>query len=681
MAPPPAARAGFRAVHYEVSAVIAPASQTLAVRANVQFEATEASHVIQAELHPNLRLSSVTDAAGKPLNYQRDSRDPLQVLVDIGNAATPGQKVEIVYDYSGSLPPNEDNSPIKGVRLAAITADGAYLLLPARWFPLTNYPINRYTAVFKIQVPENFKVAGTGKVGEPTPVSGVATLPSVVRPGAAPPAPVGQRLYTFRCDTPSPSGTFAANVYQSRTVDADGVKIPIFTFPASAQTAQIYGEAAGKMITTFTDAFGALPDPSLSVAEIPDGSVNGFSAPGLVLISERQWLPRGNSRELSRLVAGQWFGGQVLPATRSDVWVTDGLARYSEALYAEEDGGKESANRAIEDFTVGALMFEQTTPIAQANQLQPFTAQYLSVVEDKGAAVFNMLRALMGDAPFRSMLRDFYSKFAGKNAQVSDIEQMAQSHMKAPEKQIATISSSDAKPAPAGADALPPFFAQWVDSTGAPSFTLDYVTYRNPKGFRVVGKIKQNLDTFNMPVEVEVQTEGNPEFKMIQVVGTETPFTIDTFGRPKPGGVILDPHNYLLKSSSSLQVRAVVARGEALAGQGKLFDAVQEYQRALDLEPNNALALFRMGEAFFYQKNYAAAANSFRGAIGGVTNLSTKWVEVWSHIYMGKIYDLTGQRDRAVNEYNQAVRLKDDTGGAQEEAHKYISQPYKDNPA
>jgi hypothetical protein len=40
------------------------------------------------------------------------------------------------------------------------------------------------------------------------------------------------------------------------------------------------------------------------------------------------------------------------------------------------------------------------------------------------------------------------------------------------------------------------------------------------------------------------------------------------------------------------------------------------------------------------------------------------------------IYDLHGQRDRAVNEYNQAIRTKDNTSGAQEEAAKYLKAPY-----
>jgi len=46
---------------------------------------------------------------------------------------------------------------------------------------------------------------------------------------------------------------------------------------------------------------------------------------------------------------------------------------------------------------------------------------------------------------------------------------------------------------------------------------------------------------------------------------------------------------------------------------------------------------------------------------------------------MGKIYDLLGQRERAVNEYSLAQHLKDDTAGAQEEAQMYIKKAYNPN--
>ena len=218
------------------------------------------------------------------------------------------------------------------------------------------------------------------------------------------------------------------------------------------------------------------------------------------------------------------------------------------------------------------------------------------------------------------------------------------------------------------------FFSQWLNSTGVPEFTLQYIVYRTPKGFQVVGTVHQDLDTFRMPVEVKVDTEGNPELKKILVTGTTSSFSLETFGRPKPNGITIDPNNNLLKSSPRLRVRATIARGEALALLGKYYEAIQEYQRALDVQPTNSLAHFRMGEAMFYQKNYQAAANAFRSALGG--DLDPKWLEVWGHIYMGKIYDVLGQRERAVNEYSLAQHSKDDTAGAQEEATRYMQKPF-----
>jgi hypothetical protein len=43
---------------------------------------------------------------------------------------------------------------------------------------------------------------------------------------------------------------------------------------------------------------------------------------------------------------------------------------------------------------------------------------------------------------------------------------------------------------------------------------------------------------------------------------------------------------------------------------------------------------------------------------------------------LGKIFDITGQRERAVNEYRQAMQTNDNTQGAQDEARKYLQTPY-----
>jgi hypothetical protein len=57
---------------------------------------------------------------------------------------------------------------------------------------------------------------------------------------------------------------------------------------------------------------------------------------------------------------------------------------------------------------------------------------------------------------------------------------------------------------------------------------------------------------------------------------------------------------------------------------------------------------------------------------------SEKWTEVWGHIYLGKIFDLLGQRERAVNEYSKAKQTNDDTGGAQQTAESLLKKPYSE---
>jgi Tfp pilus assembly protein PilF len=109
--------------------------------------------------------------------------------------------------------------------------------------------------------------------------------------------------------------------------------------------------------------------------------------------------------------------------------------------------------------------------------------------------------------------------------------------------------------------------------------------------------------------------------------------------------------------------------------QGDLAAALQEFQKALDVNKNSSLAHYRVAEVFFLQKNYQAAANAYREALNG--DSEPHWVEVWSHVRLGNIFDITGQRERATNEYRQALQTNDNTQGAMEEARKYLSTPYQ----
>src|SRR5258707_12310558 len=78
--------------------------------------------------------------------------------------------ISLTFTYGGLLA-KEENSPVPNVRVASIGKDWAYLLLPARWFPLTNYPANRYTGTFKLNVPDTMAEAGTGKAEAAQPLA------------------------------------------------------------------------------------------------------------------------------------------------------------------------------------------------------------------------------------------------------------------------------------------------------------------------------------------------------------------------------------------------------------------------------------------------------------------------------------------------------------------------------
>ena len=81
-----------------------------------------------------------------------------------------GQVAHWTFDYEGTVTGNEDG-PIEGLKLAAIQEPISYLLYPARWFPMTGYLTNRFTAEMHIRVPQGMRVFASGSLGASKPVT------------------------------------------------------------------------------------------------------------------------------------------------------------------------------------------------------------------------------------------------------------------------------------------------------------------------------------------------------------------------------------------------------------------------------------------------------------------------------------------------------------------------------
>ena len=668
-----AERPRLRVDDYQIQAELQPRTHRLTAHARVKFTALEDISVASFELHNALRPTKITDSEGHTLSAERITQDNA-IRIALPNGLSKDASTTLDIDYEGSLA-SADDSPVQGLKLAYVGEETSYLLYAGRWFPLSGYGTNRFTASIRITVPAGWSVIGSGGQGGNAPSRISELPPSVVlasqkeKPASEPklardrtrtpapskeparPALSGAKTFTFEWTKPSFPGTIIAGNFQESSSNAVGLNLHLFYKPLHKGIIANYSETAVREFQFFTAHMGPPLSNTLNIVELPDDTVPNAWAPEIAAISSRSLTGKLNYRLLANTIAHQWWGVDVSPATRSDWWLSDGFARYSEARYVESAAGQAALSEAVKDMEVGALAYD-TVPMSSVGRLDPFAPEFQALVTDKGAIILNMLRWVIGDAAFDKTVRAFVQQYAGKPATVDDFRKIAEQSY---------------------GDNLTWFFSQWLDSTGAPEFKTKYTVYRVPKGFRVVGEISQDLDLFRMPVELKIDTDGQSEARRVEVVGTNSAFQVETFGKPRR--ITIDPENRVLKNSQELKVRASIMRGQGMVEQGDLAAALQEFQKSLDANKHSSLAHYRIAEVFFLQKNYQAAANAYRESLNG--DGEPRWTEVWSHIQLGKIFDITGQRERATNEYRQALQTNDNTQGAMEEARKYLSAPYQ----
>jgi tetratricopeptide (TPR) repeat protein len=615
--------------HYVINAEINENTQTLAARAAVRFTPLEDISNATFELNNALNISRVVDGSGRQMQASRSQQDST-LRLNFDQPLPKGKPVNMTFDYDGRLTGDEE-SPVYGIKFAAIHNDYAYLMYPARWFPINGYTIDRYSAELNITVAAGNRVIA----------SGLETS-----------KPNGDKIvYSFRFDENSFPGSIAVVRGDGKKVNSEGVTTSLYFRGGEQAMADVYGQETGKIISYFTATFGLPPYANLALVETDDGSPNGFSSPGVIFLNPRGIGHDVNAKLLANQISRQWWHALISPATRNHLWLTNGLAAYSELIYAEHTNGPGALETQFHDMAVEALTI-QNVPVIQAARLEDYSPELWALTGSKGAAVLNMLRFDLGDAKFFETLKEFVKDFAWKSVTTEDFKKVAE-----------RVTQEN----------LGYFFIEWIESSGAPEFKLEYTIFRTQKGFRVMGKVSQDLDTFRMPADLKIETEGNPEEKRIEVVGTSSEFSVDTFGKPK--SVTIDPNGRLLRYSDTMRVAVAIRRGEQFVEVSDFGEALKEFQKALETKRNSSLAHYRIADVFFKQNNYQSAANEFREVLNG--DLDPKWTEVWSHINLGEIFDITGQRERAVNEYQLAQRTRDNTQGAQDEAAKYLKTPYE----
>ena len=626
------ARPQLNITGYVINADLFPSAGRLSATVAVTFTALDDLTNPVFELNNGLALSKVTDATQAPLTAERISPNST-VRFSLATPIPKGTSTTFYFEYAGTLT-GSDTSPVDGIKLAAVADPISILLYAGRWFPMTGLWTDRFTAEMHITVPSDERVVASGANGSPKKLDGERTQ------------------YNFNWTKPGFPGTVVAGKFLPPITVPGYTNIHMYVTEKRKASAVAFGETAGREFEFFTTSYGTPEVSQINVVEMPEDAVAAAWGPGVAAIAGHRIADKNSQRLLANTLAHQWFGSEMSPATLNDMWVTNGMSRYAELMYVEDANGKTAFQTAIGDVSAGAMAYD-TEPLSTLGRLDPFSPQFQSMTLEKGAMVYHMLRWEMGDEVFLKFIRGMLSQYTDMGVRSRDVEKVAeaQTHQ----------------------DMLA-FFSQWIDGTGAPQFTNKYTVYRlgNNKGFRTVGAISQDLDLFRMPVELRIETDGKTEERRVDVSGTDSQFSIETFGRPRR--ITIDPQGWLLKSTPDLAVRVAVLRGQQLVAQGDYTGALVEYQKALDANKTSSLAQYRIGEIFFNQHNYQSSANSFRDALRG--DGDPRWVEVWSHINLGKIFDVTGQRERAVNEYRLAVQTNDNTQGAVNEARQLMTHPY-----
>lgn len=638
-----AAGSKFDVTNYHIEAQLNPDEHTLRAGADITFVPQEATRSIVFELNGSLKVDNV-EKDGKALTgivqdaVGAGALGP-NVRIDLGQVIPAGQPATIRIRWNGALT-SAEGGPLATKRLAYVGPEGSYLMYASRWFPFHDYAADRATSDITIIVPTGMTVGG---------ISDEPVTPQVDKSGVT--------RFRFVNKQPVLIGNFVAGTYVTKSLRMGKYELQFFVKPGSENRISTFGELMGRALEFYTNEYG---DPSfgtrLVVGQTDDETMETYSGPGMIFLASKFFdTNRVSAAErLQREVAYQWWGQSVGLKSFDDAWISQGLAEWSAFALREamlQGAQLDSAQREEQE---RALTFEQTSSIVRApSALDDQSAAYQSIVFYKGAMVFRMLRETMGKQQFTQLMRKFLEQYRNKNASIDDFERLT--------NQVAGKN-------------MRYFFAQWLEGTGVPEFSVDYQIIRTRTGkFRTRGTVRQNFDNLQMPVDITLHSEGDSQTKTLYLAGRSEDFDFESQGQPISAEV--DPSDKILRMSDDLKISIVARRGIELFKEGQYAEAQQQLEGALKLDRNNAWIYYNLGLVYFEQKNWQMALDQFQAALDAASS-KPAWIDTWARIKRGNAYDARGDRAKAVNEYQKAVQAGSDYDNAQAVAKKFIDTPY-----
>ena len=306
----------------------------------------------------------------------------------------------------------------------------------------------------------------------------------------------------------------------------DTMSIDYYILPEKYEDAQRAFSDHPNYITVFSKLFGEYPflKEKYGVAQIlwNQGAMESQTIVGIGtnFISGAKFF----SDILIHEAAHHWWGNSVTPKSWKDIWLNEGFATYSEALYWEATKGKQALISTMASFRVN----DESETL-----YNPKSKIFSQMIYNKGAWVLHMLRKEIGNTLFFNSLRNYYQKYEYSNANTYDFKDVCE-------------ETSQMN--------LDKFFDQWL-FIGKGKIEIEYeweVKKMDKKNREISISISQTQDgynCYNFPIDILIkEVDGNENLFNYFITSIDTVLNIKIAS--DVSSVEFDPGSWLLASFS-----------------------------------------------------------------------------------------------------------------------------------